>query len=100
MTFKLTKENWFLPVGLARLPDIGLKKRSHCIADERVQGFIWRVFTEREDAELGRHWLVCINHWSSFNERQAERKEKKTLEQIVSSSSVLMTTDFFVGHAN
>lgn len=83
-TLKRRKESWFLPVGLARLPDVGLKERSHCIADERVQGFIGRVFTEREDSELGRYWLVCINHWSSFNERQAKRKEKETLEPTVS----------------
>ena len=83
-TLKRTRESWFLPVGLARLPDVGLKERSHCIADERVQGFIGRVFTEREDSELGRHWLVCINHWSSFNERQAKIKEKETLEPTAS----------------
>lgn len=71
------KGKWFLPVCLARLSDVGLKERSHSIANERMQGFIWGVLAERENAELGRHWFVCINDWSAFNERQATRKQRR-----------------------
>lgn len=92
-----SKGKMVLPVCFARLSDVGLKKRSHRIANERMQGFIWWVFTERENSELGRHWFVCIYYRSTFNERQAESKQEKKLEQKISFS---LNNCSFVLHTN
>lgn len=67
----------FLPIRLARLSDIGLEKRSHSVANEGMQSFIWGVFAEREDSELRRHGLVCVDDWSPFNESQAAGEQER-----------------------
>lgn len=60
-----------LPVCFARLSDIGLEKGSNSTANERVQCFIWWIFTESEHSQLEWHWFVGINHWCALNESQA-----------------------------
>lgn len=64
-----------LPVCFARLPDIGLKKWSHGVADEGVQRLVGRVFTECEHAQLRGHRLVRIDHRGAFDECQAGESE-------------------------
>jgi hypothetical protein len=79
----IEKVKMVLPVCLARLSDVGLKKRSNCIADERMQRFIRRVLTKSEDSELRRHRFICINYRGTFNECQAKKKAK---EEIITVS--------------
>lgn len=62
-----------LPVGFARLSDVGFEVRSHGIADEGVQGLVWRIFTERQNSHLSGDGFVRVDDARPLDQGETER---------------------------
>ena len=79
-----------VPVGLARLTNVGLEEGCDSIADEGMQGLVGRVFAQGQHAHLGGDGLVSINHPRPLDEGQAEEESNIPHRHLQSAVSLLV----------